>query len=407
MTVAHVEVAASREFISNWLTRAKLAPGSDSGSDQGDSGSEQELSKLAELITSAGNMNTFDGMVSDAVKSAAAPIPVEPFPENKDGTFAKKLEAELATGTIDIRGAVAQKMLRLIDPITKARYSELKTTKEKTEFRKEWAELSLKELKAKFSKTLEWEFEDVEIGEYIPLTLVIEREGGFRFTRDIEAGLRYAEKCLKMGGRYVAWNPMTERADFFHVRKQHKDTFRQKWEKFVELKSSKNDEMLADAAKGTAATKGEAKRIKVEAAEGTPNKKPKIEQTSGQTGGSKALMNKAFKLKVVYVDTSSKAALLIRQVEAGGAWAWAANNNFFLDMKDKMVHLNSETSEEFICGLLTNSQGDATKKYKNDEQSLLQGLTAFLKLEDHIAKLASVVLMLQRMHSCTGSSGNA
>ena len=46
------------------------------------------------------------------------------------------------------------------------------TVKERTEFRTNWANAQLSELKAQYTKELEWQVVDSEIGEYAPLTVL-------------------------------------------------------------------------------------------------------------------------------------------------------------------------------------------------------------------------------------------
>eukprot|EP00969_Alexandrium_andersonii_P078190 3448057-Alexandrium_andersonii.AAC.1 len=69
----------------------------------------------------------------------------------------------------------------------------------KAAFRKTWADSELKKLKEEFQKSAEWDIEDIEAGEYLPLPVIVQREGGFELSQNIAAALKYAERCTCMG----------------------------------------------------------------------------------------------------------------------------------------------------------------------------------------------------------------
>ena len=66
-------------------------------------------------------------------------------------------------------------------------------------------------MKATYAKTCTWDVVSSEVGEYVPLTVLVQREGGFGQSENVRAALTYATRCLKLGGKWTSWNDMTDR----------------------------------------------------------------------------------------------------------------------------------------------------------------------------------------------------
>ena len=62
------------------------------------------------------------------------------------------------------------------------------------------------------SKTESWQDVDTEYGTYEPLERIIYFEGGRHSEAACNAAMLYAQKAMRMKGRWIQWNSMTERA---------------------------------------------------------------------------------------------------------------------------------------------------------------------------------------------------
>ena len=60
-------------------------------------------------------------------------------------------------------------------------------------------------------------------GVYRPLGAIIIKEGGWKDPAAISGSKRLAMKCCLMGGQWVSRNPLTERLEFFHRRREVSD----------------------------------------------------------------------------------------------------------------------------------------------------------------------------------------
>lgn len=207
-----------------------------------ETGDPNELDDVVAAIakgfdTDANAIDAINSAFGEDYKQEAATKDNIQWPDNREGKYGKTLEEEVAKGEIPVRGALAQKMTRIMTDAEKADYNRL-PMKEKSRFRLNWAQAQLTVMQTKYSRSEEWSIESAEIGEYVPLTVLIEREGGAAYKENVEAALRHATKCVKMGGKWLSFNPLTERVEFLHVRKQYNELFRQKWTAFVSLHSN-------------------------------------------------------------------------------------------------------------------------------------------------------------------------
>ena len=158
----------------------------------------------------------------------------DPWPDTRDGKYAKMLEAALAASSCGTHGSFGTRFARAINGTAqKAEYEACPNNAARAEFRKKWAEAELQVLVSKYQEAKSYEIVDSTIGEYLPFPVIVEREGGWCMEQNVLAAIRYVKKAHSMGGNWVSYNEMSERAEFLYCRKQHRETFAQKWEHYL------------------------------------------------------------------------------------------------------------------------------------------------------------------------------
>ena len=198
----------------------------------------ETAAKIIAAISSSGASNPQDadmmlGLAADAAKQGSN-TSVDTHMQ-KEEELAKDLEAVIQSGTLDSRHKLSQRMnmdLKL-DPQKQADLKKLKGHDEKNKFRIAWAQQKLKDLKKEISQRKSFTKLDVEVGKYLPFSLIVKKEGGWKDKAAVIAAMKYVTKAIAMGGKWTEYNDMTERVDFFYVRKSKKEIFQKSWEEVV------------------------------------------------------------------------------------------------------------------------------------------------------------------------------
>ena len=68
-----------------------------------------------------------------------------------------------------------------------------------------------------------------EIGEYWSFPALVRELGGVEWQENIDAAGKHASKCILMRGKWIRWNKMEERWEFFRVKSQYVETFTKAW----------------------------------------------------------------------------------------------------------------------------------------------------------------------------------
>ena len=136
-----------------------------------------------------------------------------------------EMKSAVDTGVFDMRKHIGQKFYDDHKPGSGAHtdYQALKSREAKREFRASWAAKTYGNLIQ--SKTHSQSFRKVskDSGVYRPLGAIIIKEGGWNDPAAISGSKRLAMKCCLMGGQWVSRNPLTERLEFFHLRREVSD----------------------------------------------------------------------------------------------------------------------------------------------------------------------------------------
>ena len=123
-------------------------------------------------------------------------------------------------------------MLSELDAVEQAEW-DLITGKHKSDRQAAWREKWMKKKKTALDKEcfreVSFETVDQSKGQMLPLPRIIQKEGGAKHPENVKAALTYILKCIIMGGEWLWVNPMTERVEFFYVRRSRIELFRDKW----------------------------------------------------------------------------------------------------------------------------------------------------------------------------------
>jgi hypothetical protein len=185
-------------------------------------------SKLAELAT-----GVFPDSTNAGQKGARVWVDriLEECVENENGNFST-------------RGAMASRWNRYLDHPAqkemKKKYQAVSNTLKKR-MRCDWSKERFDDLKVTKEYKEVHERIEIEKGQYMPLTLVVQAEGG-PFGWDDEEAVRaaclYASKCTVMGHPWIEWNGMTERIEYLYMKKEVRDIFKRSW---IRTESSMSD----------------------------------------------------------------------------------------------------------------------------------------------------------------------
>ena len=67
-------------------------------------------------------------------------------------------------------------------------------------------------------------------GCYRPFGAIVQKEGGWNDKAAVTGATVMALKCIKTGGEWASRNKLTERLEFWHIKREHLDDFTQAWD---------------------------------------------------------------------------------------------------------------------------------------------------------------------------------
>lgn len=141
---------------------------------------------------------------------------------------------------------------------------------EKKAFRLRWAEMKIQESTVSKVKKEEWQEVESEVGTYEPFDRIVFLEGDTPAA--VDAAMKYCNKAIKMGGPWVAWNPMTERTDVLYVKKSHTKVFARLWGLYCEQSAAPS----SDPSSSSRDTPAKA----------TPKATPNVKRPAADTGSA-------------------------------------------------------------------------------------------------------------------------
>ena len=91
-------------------------------------------------------------------------------------------------------------------------------------------------------------------GSYRPFGAIVQKEGGWNDKAAVRGATAMALKCIKMGGEWTSRNLLTERLEFWHIKREHTEDFAEAWN------MRRNEEDLAQRRRAIASAVKEPKR---------------------------------------------------------------------------------------------------------------------------------------------------
>ena len=271
---------------------------------------------------------------------------------------------------------LCQRLMRALTPEEKAEYDKLgKGYAAKALWRQKWCQSKYDTVVKEKRHVDSWSVEDTSIGEYLSLSCIIKKEGGRHCPKAHEAARKYILRCCLLGGRWLAWNDMTERYDYLYITKGRREVFARCWQ-LMKLEVSKDKPKQqhasgaatlepADAAlaasrepetpdKALAPTKevandagGEAKACSTDAGRGVVRPKRAAARGSGRGNGVKRAASGSnmnaklapkckkvqsdFQVRVAqaaatknsFLIVTGQAAQIKKNIDVAGEWSWA------------------------------------------------------------------------------------
>ena len=152
------------------------------------------------------------------------------------------------SGAVDHQSKLALRFRRETDK------GERGTTKaERLAFRNKWAQDLYDTVKETRRQTQENIDEDLSAGTYEPFDVIHQKEGGLMSQENLTAALRYCQRCIEEGGKWVRIHKWTRRLEFLYVKQGFRKTFRQGWAlERVDSKSTASDNKIKDKLRGKA-----------------------------------------------------------------------------------------------------------------------------------------------------------
>jgi hypothetical protein len=302
----------------------------------------------AKLAVVASGASAFQA--AEAAQLAAAPV-FDP----KDAPMVGQLQSALADGAIDIRSNLGQQFCRYVkkDEDGMKGYALCKTHEAKKKFRLDWAERRLNDLRVTRTHERAYRSVDETKGVYVSFGTLVESYGvHYDKAAAISAALRYAAKCVQMGGKWVGFDEMAEVQEFLKLRKEHSEIMEESWRLCEEEISKRSLEDKAEVVGVThvvdkaevggtpvmdkadvlrvkpvtdkavvvtpaASTSGKKQKTAAKAAADTPKKRSKLDEA----------IVLAVAVKKKYLALHSSATSLENEIQNDGKWMWARTNS--------------------------------------------------------------------------------
>jgi hypothetical protein len=183
------------------------------------------LSQLVDLSREAIEAEARKRVVAGGADGAEDKVP----PSALEGAF----EDAVNCGNFEIRGGpLSGRWARACKPDTDLyeQYALQRSRDSKAEFRMEWAKRNLQQLRVSRVHSKSYMEVDKSKGTYMTYPeLVLD----FGFIADQmaaeKAATNYATKCVKMGGKWLFVEPMSEAVHFLRIRREHSQIFSEKW----------------------------------------------------------------------------------------------------------------------------------------------------------------------------------
>ncbi|CAK0855932.1 unnamed protein product [Prorocentrum cordatum] len=122
-----------------------------------------------------------------------------------------------------------------------------KAADDRRDYRTEWAQRKLTELKRKYIHKRAYKMVDESVGTYFSFSRIV--------VENAIAARRYCEACIAMGGEWLTYCSLTQRVKFFYVSLQRREVMERSWSEHIE-----NEDQAAAATKREAPEEGGAEQ---------------------------------------------------------------------------------------------------------------------------------------------------
>lgn len=151
-------------------------------------------------------------------------------PTGKDKKLKTQLEQAVASGHLDTKGGLGQRFKRELTPEETTNYLKLKSDKDRAAFRLEWGQRRLRTLVVTKRTERSWRRVDVEHGEYLTFPSLCLALGYMADKAVALQGARnYASRCIKLAGKWVHHDNMSNMVMFLYLRKEYKEEMSKAW----------------------------------------------------------------------------------------------------------------------------------------------------------------------------------
>jgi hypothetical protein len=275
----------------------------------------------------------------------------------KDAPMVEQLQAALADGTIGPRSSLGQHFGRFVKNTDEGKgYALCKTHETKRKFRLDWAERKLEDLRVTRTHERAYRRVDQTKGVYVSFGTLVESYGlHYDRAAAVSAALRYAAKCVQMGGKWVGVDEMAEVQEFLKLRREHREIMEESWKLCEEeiSKRSMNTAAIDDnsnKAVGVNPVKDKAEVVSVntsvaiEPAAPSAAKRQKVagkglkEAVENAAPKKKTKLDEAIILAVAvkkkYLALNSSATSLENLIQVDSKWMWARTSSAVGQLQD-------------------------------------------------------------------------
>ena len=235
----------------------------------------------------------------------------------------------------------------------------------------------------------------------------MQKEGGWNDKAAVRGATAMALKCIKMGGEWTSRNLLTERLEFWHIKREHIEDFTEAWN------MRRNEEELAQRRRAIAIAVKEPKGGEEPVAESKGAVRPKatartaaIPKAARGVPGKDEIRTeaKALTLKALCLRAVSDATALVEHISdpSVAEWRWASNEENLGRGKGALVAMNvAQTTfiKEFLMTELT------TMKEAGISERLTSELKGFLGTKRLVSVLANETRRLLSMHRMSKRRG--
>lgn len=297
----------------------------------------------------------------------------------------------MAKNGVELRTAAGQRFSRECGK--NDNYRQL-STRQKAEFRKQWAVENFQRIKSSKVKSTSLKQTDISRGVYLPFAVIVQKEGNDE--QALAAATRYSESCLKLGHPWHKENKFTGRREYLYIRQEYEESFERSWVRSeVCEKSNEGGDMSAPEVNIKMADKQ--KRLK----SGGGKEKQEGEKDKDKTPKIKSdldlAITRAQRTKTAYASTMSSAGALRNNINKKDDWSWAKGCRLSKELSELLDNLDALGAEPFASSLLASDMKVVKSQFP--QHNLLKETLNFSATADPIIEqLGKLVKRMLGMH---------